>query len=243
MGFASEKADAQQDYAAATKALDALDKLLEAPSRGAGGPGDEAAAFNARLAALLPKAKEAGAAAKLKASEAGALARQKDFARANALLDEVEQALAGGTAAAGVAPAKEAPARAGGFVDYAKARLAWLDARKSVEADLGKLKKAILAAYSDSPHMNEVQSATRRLDVILRSLDEALADKLDEGLNASNPQARTAINRQASDIIARYQGFIHASPLVREVDDNPFVPVNVRKLLISTLDNLERQLA
>jgi hypothetical protein len=73
-----------------------------------------------------------------------------------------------------------------------------------------------------------VQAATRNLDDVLRSLDDALADKLDEGLSASDPQARIAINRQAAGIIARYQGFIHSSPLIREVDSNPFVPVNVQ---------------
>ena len=57
-------------------------------------------AFNARLAALLPQVKEAIAAGgehaadlKLKVSEAGVFARKKEFASANALLDEVDQLL------------------------------------------------------------------------------------------------------------------------------------------------------
>jgi hypothetical protein len=256
-GFASEK-EAAGDYAAAAKALDMLEKLLDAPAaaqRGgaAGTPAatavDEGERFKTRLTALLPKIKEAGQAATLKASEAGVLARKREFGQAHALLDELERMLGGGSSAASRATASPAASgasdasRRGGLVDYAKARLAWLDARDRVEADLGKLERAILAAYRGSPDLAEAQAATRNLGDVLRSLDDALADKLDEGLNAANPEARLAINRQAAGIIARYQGFIYSSPLLREVDSNPFVPVDVQGLLISTLDDLERQLA
>jgi hypothetical protein len=254
-GYASEK-EAAGDYAAATKALDMLEKLLDVPATtqaaGTAGtppaiPVKEGERFKARLVALLPKIKEAGQPAMLKASEAGTFAGKKEFDRAHALLDELERMLGGGKDAPGAAVASAAAGAPGagrrGLVDYAKARLAWLGARKQVEADLGKLQRAILAAYGDSPHLGEVQAATRNLDDVLRSLDDALADKLDEGLSASDPQARIAINRQAAGIIARYQGFIGSSPLIREVDSNPFVPVNVQGLLISTLDDLERQLA
>ena len=68
-----------------------------------------AAAFNARLAALMPKVKETLVAAgpnandvKLKVSQAGVSARKKEFAQANALLDEVDEMLqASGAVAAG----------------------------------------------------------------------------------------------------------------------------------------------
>jgi hypothetical protein len=256
-GFASAK-EAAGDHAAAMKALDMLEKLLgaaaAAPTAVAAGtpaaqPVDEGERFKARLTALLPKIKEAGPPASLKASEAGTFARKREFNQAHALLDELERMLGGGggSAASRATPASAAAgvsdAGRRGLVDYAKARLAWLDARDQVEADLGKLERAIMAAYRGSPELAEAQSATRNLGDVLRSLDDALADKLDEGLNAASPEARNAINRQAAGIIARYQGFIHSSPLIREIDGNPFVPVNVQGLLISTLDDLERQLA
>ena len=59
---------------------------------------DDAAVFNTRLAALMPRVKDAITAAgpnatdvKLKVSEAGVFARKKEFDRAHALLDEAEQ--------------------------------------------------------------------------------------------------------------------------------------------------------
>lgn len=112
--FAREKG-AAGTYAAGLQSLDMLEKLLGAAAPGGqippapplpGGkpaekPGvDPNAAFTARLTALMPKIKEAIAAAgptatdiKLKTSEAGVLARKREFGQAQALLDEVENLL------------------------------------------------------------------------------------------------------------------------------------------------------
>lgn len=71
-----------------------------APAPGGETESDPSAAFNARLAALLPRLKTAAPERaqdlKLKASEAGLFARKKDFAKANALLDEAEKLLGSG---------------------------------------------------------------------------------------------------------------------------------------------------
>ena len=123
MGFASEKAEGQKDYAAAQKALDMLEKLLSVP--GGDKPGtqapqdqppskaepktlDPSAAYNARLAALMPRIKEAVAQAtpagqdiKLKTSESGMRARKREFDAAQKLLDEVERLLASALSSAG----------------------------------------------------------------------------------------------------------------------------------------------
>jgi len=66
---------------------------------------DGADTFKKRLAALLPRIKEAvgtphGDEAKLKASEAGVFARQQKFDQANAVLDDVERLLNGSPAPA-----------------------------------------------------------------------------------------------------------------------------------------------
>ncbi len=75
------------------------------PQQDAAAVGDAGAAFNTRLAGLMPRVKEAIAAAgpnatdvKLKVSEAGMAARKRSFDQANALLDEAEQLMTGGGA-------------------------------------------------------------------------------------------------------------------------------------------------
>ncbi|MBC7598681.1 MAG: hypothetical protein H7238_06630, partial [Polaromonas sp.] len=103
--FVREKGDGQ-NYKAALAGIESLEKLLAAagnlPAPTASPPtvtaDSGAAAFNARLAALMPQVKEAIAAAtdtsldvKLKISEAGVFARKKDFEQANGLLDEAEE--------------------------------------------------------------------------------------------------------------------------------------------------------
>ncbi|MBL0719561.1 hypothetical protein JI742_06625 [Piscinibacter sp. Jin2] len=116
IAFAREKGEAAA-WTSGLKALETLEKLLEAAAQGdsaassptsppetAGKDGKvgAGAAFNARLAALMPKLKEAlgagGPAAtdlKLKVSEAGVTARKGLFDEAHALLDDAEALLTG----------------------------------------------------------------------------------------------------------------------------------------------------
>jgi hypothetical protein len=89
----------------------------------------------------------------------------------------------------------------------------------------------------------EAQAATRQLDAVLKTLDESLADKLDEGLNATDDATRSRINSQASALIAKYLSFIHTNDLMAEIDDNPFVPLSTQETLSSMLRDLDRQLS
>ncbi|WP_077032600.1 hypothetical protein [Pelomonas sp. KK5] len=102
--------------AAATAAAEVPEAPPLQPAAAAGPDGG--AAFNTRLAALMPRVKEALAAAgpaagdlKAKIGEAGLAARNKTFDHANALLDQVEQLL---DVAAAPATAPAAPAADGG---------------------------------------------------------------------------------------------------------------------------------
>jgi len=127
LAFVQEKGNAKL-FAAALQGLDMLEKLVlasgvKAPADAGGNEKrddpagtrrdegredkglDPGAAFTARLTALMPAIKDAIGAAgaqaqdvKLKTSEAGVLARKREFDTAHALLDEVEQLLAGKTA-------------------------------------------------------------------------------------------------------------------------------------------------
>jgi hypothetical protein len=81
--------------------LQALEETLDASASAPTGGVDPAAAFKARLSALLPRMKEAISAAgpaaqdiKLKAGEAGVFATKKNFDQANRLLDQLEELLA-----------------------------------------------------------------------------------------------------------------------------------------------------
>jgi hypothetical protein len=262
--FAFEKGD-QRLYPAALQALDALEKLLgsgaapvgttaataapaapaagnssAAPAAAPAGAAD-AAALRARLAALGPRIKQA-AADKAPYADAAlrGVASYQDHLKAGRL-EEARQALDEVQALLGAAGGTRAP---GGAVDYAKARLAWVAARNNAKADLRRLETAILDAYADEPAMlAQITKGVRRLDKVLVRLDTSLADKLDEGLNAAEPQARAQVNREALGIIDKYIAFLDSDPLIENIDDNPFVDMDLASTLGETLAGLAEQLA
>jgi hypothetical protein len=167
-------------------------------------------------------------------------AKARNFEKALQTLEELTRLVK--SAAAGSAAADGKKARPS-FVNYAKARLDWLTTRQKVAGGLQKLEKAILDTYKDTAGFAIAQSSVRRLDNVLKNLDESLADKLDEGLNAADEATRAAVNKQASAIIERYTTFLYTNPLVTRLDDNPFVPLSVQKDLATTLGSLADQLA
>lgn len=258
--FATEKGQAGA-YAAALQALDALEKLMAPAPAGGGTTPDPGAArpaaaaapvppasvssetLRARLTQLSPRIKQAAAdnhpakdevlraiaAFQTQLKESRLAEADRSLDRAQALLDD-----GGGTG-------DKAP---GGAVDYAKARLAWLGVRGDAQAGLQRLEKAIIAEYQDEPEaLRSLTRSVRKLDRVMQVLDESLGDKLDEGLNAADPARRSAVNREARDIIERYVDYLDSDQLVEQIADNPFTPLDLSATLGPTLQALSRQLA
>ena len=266
MGYASEKADGQKDYAAAIKALEQLEKLLGAPT--AGGQAqrepagvDAGVAFKARMTALIPKIKEAetaghpsAAEAKRKAGEAGVLAGKRNLAAAQALLDEVENLLGQGAAAkAGQAaatpadrPAEKAPSNTASKVSpriaFTQSRLLWAQTRDSVRKELSRLEAAVLDECKDEPDFADIKANSGVLYSLLDYLDERLIDKLDEALNAATAADRRALNTQALDIVKEYVEFVDNSILLEDISDNGFVQLPIKPMLNERLNDLAQKL-
>lgn len=160
--FAAGKA-AGRDFLVAVSALKQLEQLLDNPAPKVEGVDPEAGpAFKARLAALIPKLKDAAAAGetvaadlKLQASEAGTYASKKDFGQANRLLDAIEQALE--------AIRQEAEAR---------------EARKAARLLLLKEVDELAAAGADETEATAIQSlqAKARLALPEQPTAQAMAD-------------------------------------------------------------------
>jgi len=221
------------------------------------------AAFKARLKALLPKVAAAGAvagaAARLLVNEAGVNARQRNWLQAGIVLRRAEDLLMGvasgvsatpappATAATAAAPAPPAAASAaaspGRFVHQAKVRLGWQMARQKLAADLKALEATILAHYRQQPEYADLATRVRRFDTVLGTLDESLAAKLDEALNAADPGRRAAFHEQARVILADYLKYAREEPLIAALDDNPFLPLSTHKTLLKTLQVLDNSLA
>jgi hypothetical protein len=218
------------------------------------GTADFTARLKAALAALATAGAEVARPAKLLVSEAGALARQRQWAQADSTLRRAEALLAGAVPAAPAAPAASAasagpapspgPATSPGrFVHQVKVRLGWQMARKKLAADLQALETSILAHYRKQPEYADLATRVRRFDAVLGTLDDQLAEKLDEALNAADPQQRSALHEQARAILAGYAKYVREEPLIVALDDNPFVPLSTHKTLLKTLQVLDNSLA
>lgn len=174
-----------------------------------------------------------------------------DHATALKILDRLQPAVAQALASAKTSSEEDkkgSEAKRGKIapsVAFTQSRLAWDAARKKVKGELASLEKAILeAAKDEDPELfKEVKSKTAQLYDILGSRDEKLMDKLDEGYGAEKDSpAQLKAYDEAGKLVDDYVKFVNGSPLVQEIDSNPFIPVAVRKTLDMTFKVLSERL-
>ncbi len=188
------------------------------------------------------------------AAQAQASLKTGDLLSASDAADSLEQALQGGAAPAAPAPsaappappAASAPAAPNGPAapqapasTMAKSRLAWVATRKKIETDIGKLKGEIMAACKGQDIEAALEAGFRsKVEPVLAKLDESLSDKLDEVNNAADANQRTKLIAEAKQIMQRYQSFVASEPIIKHLDENPFVPLAIGKTLTATLTTL-----
>jgi hypothetical protein len=126
-------------------------------------------------------------------------------------------------------------------VAYAKARLAWLAARKKVEGDVGKLHDGLATAFKGHGKLPDLQSGFQaRVEKVLNQLDEQLADKLDAVTKATDGAQHAKLVGEAKQVLQRYEAFIASDPTLKEIDANPFVPLSIQQTLTTTLSVLSK---
>ena len=136
-----------------------------------------------------------------------------------------------------------APAATGREVNYAKSRLAWLATRQKVQSEMEKLRGGLIAAFEGFDIEAELHAEyTEFVAPVLAALDESLADKLDEAINATNPAAHAKLVEEAKTIIQRYQNYLAGEPVIVALDTNPIVPLAIRQTFTTTLTTLAQAL-
>ena len=216
----------------------------------AGVAANPAASWDAGVAAITPALKaaltaggEAAQELKLRFSEANVFARKAEYPKALELLATVEALLkraAAPPAAAQAGPAGQGAPRAdGGQVAFAKIKLQWNQAKQAVKDQLAQL-GTIIVAEDDDP---ETADAVRKLDRVLKRFNEGLADTLDDLYNQAVPADQPKHLQKAGRIVADYLNYIESDPLIAHVEDNPYKPVMVRRLLLLPLKGLQDKLA
>ena len=142
------------------------------------------------------------------------------------------------------APHAAAPSRSSptGAVAYAKSRLAWLAARKTVEGELDRLRQEIVATFeADGSSARQAAGFAGWVSPVLDTFDTGLADTLDAAVNETDPARRGDLVARARQQLQGYQAFL-ASPMIADLEQNPFTPVSIRKPVGDTLAALARTL-
>lgn len=248
--------EGKQDFESGIAMLDEVSSMIKNLSSG---QDKQEADWTKRFKTLEPDLasvleQKLGDPSKLRAARDMAIekAGSGDHATALKILDRLQPAVAKALSSAKLSDEGEQVAAASGKgkiapgIAFTQSRLAWNSARTQIQSDLTSLEKAIHDAASDeAPEVfAEIKGKTSALYDILGTRNEKLIDKLDEGLSAEkdSPAQLKAYN-EAGKLVKDYASFVNGSPLVQEIDSNPFKPVNVKKTLDKTLQDLAGKLA
>ena len=115
------------------------------------------------------------------------------------------------------------------------------NARSQAQAELQKLEHALLAECEDEPDYGTIASNVGVLYTVLDHLDERLIDKLDDALNADGSQ-RIVLQNEAREIIDEYVDYLNADELLRDIDDNGFLDLQVKATMTQQLGLISRNL-
>jgi hypothetical protein len=221
----------------------------QAPAPATAAVAPEQLAYAQRWEALQPRLAKAlreqhPEATRLRA--VGAFAAEKaaagDVAGAGKALDMMEKLLAAAPPTAATPAATVAVPPVSNVV-FQQARLVWDASRKKALGLLATVQTALLADFKGTPELGEIRVLSERLQGLLARLDERLSDKLDEALNAADPQVRRQRHEEAAGIVREYRAFVQGDPGLRLLDENPFARVQIRQVYETTLNVLAAKLA
>jgi hypothetical protein len=130
-----------------------------------------------------------------------------------------------------------------GEVDYAKSGEKWIAARTQVNAEIEKLKAALVSTYQAEGLAGDIEKAYSAVVApVMTAFDDSLAATLNKIAGATDSAAHGELVGQARAILARYQGAL-ANPVIADLDNNPFVPLSIHKTLAGTLSGLMAEIS
>ncbi len=123
----------------------------------------------------------------------------------------------------------------------ATSRLAWVDTKKRVEADVEKLRAALAQTYADAPYGKEIDAKFRTVVApVLATFDDRLTEALDDLMNEADEIKRTQAIAGARAVMKDYLSFAMSDKLIGDLDANPFVPLTIRATVTTTLAALAK---
>ncbi|WP_187830082.1 hypothetical protein [Siccirubricoccus phaeus] len=120
----------------------------------------------------------------------------------------------------------------------------WITARTNVQGEIDKLKAEILKTYQGQEIAAEIEKAyAAKVKPVTDAFDLALAVKLNEASKAADAATQQKLGTEARAIATDYAKFVTSDPLVKDLDENPFLPLSIRASVAAALkqvnDNLK----
>jgi peptidoglycan hydrolase-like protein with peptidoglycan-binding domain len=131
-----------------------------------------------------------------------------------------------------------------GKAELGKAPDVWHGMRKVVDTNISEVKRAVKAHYAhEHPSLlKEIEQNLAKLDAITDKLDHRIADALAKAHAAKDEAARKAELKSAKTILAEYIGFVKSEPLIAHLDANPWVKIDLRNTLTTTLTHMAQSI-
>lgn len=126
-------------------------------------------------------------------------------------------------------------------VALGRARLTWLNARRTLFGEVGRIKAAIIAKAADDEDREAVVACADDIFEPLQIFDDELEGVLEALVEAEEGPKRTALKAEAVAIIRDYMGVL-GTGFFSEVDGNPFAAASVQSTARTALGEIAKAL-
>jgi hypothetical protein len=126
----------------------------------------------------------------------------------------------------------------GAAVRLAKGMLLWNQTRGYVAEQIKALQSAILKQTAGEPDFAEIRDNLGSLEEILEVLDDRLTLKLNEMRASTDAAAKRQLSVEARVIVAQYQAYVEEDELMNDIDQNGFIPLDIKPKVTATLTTL-----
>ncbi len=123
----------------------------------------------------------------------------------------------------------------GAAVRLAKSLLLWNNTRSHVSQQIKTLQQAIRTQAADEPDFDDIDANLGNLEELLEVLDDRLTAKLNELRATSDPEEKRKLTAEARSIVTGYQKYVAEDGLVNDIDDNGFVPLDIKAKVTESL--------
>ena len=131
--------------------------------------------------------------------------------------------------------AKQPAKPQGSAVRLAQGLLVWNSTRSYVGQQIAKLQGAILADMQHEPDFEDIKANIGNLEELLETLDDSLSAKLGELRGTTDLAQKAKLSDEAKVIVARFQSYVAEDALMNEIDDNGFVPLDIKPKVTAAL--------